>query len=134
MPPIRLRRAAAAWAVVALLCASAPALADRKARPGERRAVQRLALKSCERRDIDCRRAAVRVSTVSSRYAFGGAQGGNFYDGALARRKGVRWKILVIQGGGIQDCKGWLRAAPRKVLRDLDIEGWSPQHPNGGPC
>ncbi len=102
----------------------------------ERRAIHRVVLKDCERRDADCRRARIRVSTANRRYAFGGAAGGNFYGGALVKRNkaSTRWRVVMVQGGGLQACRTWHRRAPRRVLRDLNIQGFVPGYSTGRPC
>lgn len=100
----------------------------------ERKAIQKVALRHCRSQDRGCRRARVMISTVNSRYAFGGAQGMNFYGGALMRRWRGTWRVRGSQGGGIQACSSWRRIAPRKVLKDFRISGWKPGHSTGVPC
>ncbi len=78
----------------------------------------------------------MRISTVDERFAFGGAHGKNYYNGALLKRRRDtnHWRVLAIQGGGAMTCAWWLRYAPAAVLTDLGIEGLYEGNRNFGYC
>jgi hypothetical protein len=75
----------------------------------------------------------VKVSTVSSRYAFGAATSNSSYGGALLRFSRKHWRVVAIQGPVLLPCSYWTAVAPAKVLRDLRLRGTSPGH-GLGPC
>lgn len=102
----------------------------------EARAIWRVVLADCRSHDSHCRRAGIRVSTANLRFAYARTRAENFYNGALVRREASsgRWRILMIQGGGIQSCSEWRQNAPMSVLRDFGIEGFEQGHSTGTPC
>ena len=113
---------------------AAPAWAQRPATPTERRAIRHLVYDRCVRDGgQNCQRAAVRVSTVDTHFAFGGAVAEGM-SGALVRKHRGRWHILTYGGGGLGDCSGWRRYAPEPVVKDLHLYGISNRHPEGGRC
>lgn len=125
---------------VLLVCAcgvSAPASASRAPSKVEKRQIRKAAVADCRKRgEQGCRAATARVSTVDERYAFGGAAGRNYYNGALLKRDASsrRWRVLEIQGGGAVNCSTWTRLAPPAVLNDLGLEGLSEDASSFGPC
>ena len=121
---MRLPIAVIASGAALALVAPAAALADRSATKAERAAIKRVALAHCDAPG-GCRFKKARVSTRSARYAWADVFGEGF-SGMLLKRPSahsLRFKVLAIQGGGIETCSHWRARAPRSVLRDLDVVG-----------
>ncbi len=116
--------------LVTALCALAAApTANAARRPSgaEARAIERVALKRCERGGAPspCRFHRSRVSTRNARYAWAEVTTDGFSAVLLRRpsRGSLRFRVIGVQGGGIGDCRVWRRKAPAAVLRDLGVFG-----------
>jgi hypothetical protein len=132
--------------VVALATATAAGLTAegasgaRRASAAERSALRHLIVAACRRGSAPgapCRLGTVRVSTVNPRFAWAESRGGDGFTAALVKRPhrtGGRWRIVAIQGGGIENCSKWERHAPRRVVRDLRLDGLRPGGTSGGRC
>jgi len=116
-------------ALVAAACAllAAPSGASRGPTRSEARAIERVALRACERAGAPspCRYHRARVSTRDPRYAWADVTTDGFSAVLLRRpsRGSTRFRVIGVQGGGIGDCRVWRRKAPRAVLRDLRVSG-----------
>jgi hypothetical protein len=109
--------------LLALVFAPA-AIAARKAHPGERRAVQHVALAYCRHQGGGpCYKASVIVSTVNAHYAKGGADNDGFA-GVIAKRKGKHWHVVAALPSDVPFCSQYRKVAPHAVLKDLKIEGY----------
>ena len=114
----------AAVAVAGAFAGLAPsAVADRRPTQRERTAIKEAAPKACG--DSACRFHRARVSTRDVRYAWADVTTEGFSAVLLRRpsKRSERWRAIGTQGGGISECSYWERRAPRRVLRDLKIEG-----------
>lgn len=127
-----LLRAIAALALASLVAATVDADASRQPKPAELRAIKRAAMKDCRSHQepgYGCKWAGgVRVSTANSRYAWANVNGPNYDNSGLLRRPTTRsrlWRMIRVVGGGIQPCSYWYAVAPRKVIRDLKIQGFT---------
>ena len=108
----------------ALALAAPAAMADRAPTKAERAAIKRVALAHCDAPG-GCRFKKARISTRSARYAWADVFGEGF-SGLLLKRPtahSLRFRVVAIQGGGIETCSHWRAHAPRSVLRDLDVVG-----------
>lgn len=120
---------AALTAVIALVLAlAAAAPADAAKRPSERaaKAIERVALTTCNRAAPDpCRMGSARVSTRNPRFAWADVIGEGFSAVLLKRpsARSLRFRVAGTQGGGIGSCAYWRARAPRPVLRDLRVSG-----------
>jgi hypothetical protein len=84
-----------------------------------------IALKGCDVPGREYRFLNSRVSTVNRRFAWTNVVGEGF-SGVLLKRpraSSLRFRVVGIQGGGINECSYWRKRAPRPVLRDLRIGG-----------
>jgi len=66
-----------------------------------------------------------RVSTVNARYAWADVFTDGLSGELLLRPHpyGGGWRILASGGGGLTSCSAWFRAAPRRVIKDLRLQG-----------
>jgi hypothetical protein len=111
-------------AVATMVIMAPMAQAARPATASENAAIKRVALKSCTAPG-GCRWRGALVSTRDPRFAWGRVIGEGV-SGVLVRRAsrhGGRFRVLHVQGGGIEKCSMWRKHAPRPVLRDLRIHG-----------
>ena len=121
-------RAALGTLVVGALLATgvAPAEAARKPTPREAKAIKAAAMKACVAPPGSrCRWHSARVSTHDRRYAWANitAEGTSGMLLKRSTRTGRRFRVLAVQGGGVEECKRWLRYAPARVLADLRVGG-----------
>lgn len=124
-----LRRTLAAT-LLAVLVGAPPAMASRGPSAAEEGALREAALADCNvlvasRGAEPCEWRGARVSTANERYAWGSAVG-DTYSGTLLRRSTSRsldFRVVGAQGGGIGECRGWWRVAPRRAVADLRIVG-----------
>ena len=125
----RSRLTSAPILVAAVLAALAvtPPIADASRKPSRAAAtvIKEIALKECDVPGRGCRFLNSRVSTVNPRFAWANVVGEGFSGVLLKRPQGspLRFHVVGIQGGGINECSYWRRRAPRPVLRDLRISG-----------
>jgi hypothetical protein len=113
--------------VLAALAVAAPlAQASRAPSAREKAAIKRVALKKCNRNAPEpCRFHRARVSTVNARYAWADVTTEGF-SAVLLKRPGAhsrRFRVVAVQGGGVETCRHWRAHAPRAVLRDLHVKG-----------
>lgn len=114
-------------ACVSALAATAPiAHSARLPTAREQRAIKSAALRHCrETQPGGCRwEGGTLVSTTDPRYAWTSSVG-NAYDtsGVLRRpsRRGTRWEVVRVAGGGVQDCSYWTSVVPSRVAGDLAV-------------
>lgn len=110
---------------VGTLAVGAPAAgAARAATASENAAIKRVALAACHAPG-GCTWRGATVSTRNPRFAWGRVFGEGV-SGVLVRRPSAHsgaFRVLHMQGGGIELCSMWRKHAPRRVLRDLHIKG-----------
>lgn len=117
------------------LCSFGLASADSSRAPTkkERKWIRKAAMKDCRQRQgtvvgYGCEwRGGIRISTANPRYAWAEVYGPQHDHSGILRRKSPRakyWRVKQVVGGGIQPCSYWYAKAPRRVVRDLRIEGF----------
>jgi hypothetical protein len=104
----------------------------RRPTPKERRAIKAAALRDCRKQEsarYKCKWGGrVRVSTVNRRYAWASVSGPSYDNSGILRRpskQSRRWRMVRIVGGGISPCSYWYKVAPRNVVRDLKVRGYT---------
>lgn len=116
------------FAVVFSMCAPV-AQASRRPTSAESQGIRRTVMATCQKVEFNrpCRfdSSWTRVSTSDSRFARGGATGAAYSPGGVLRRRANgRWRWVIQQSGGPQECADYRRLVPRSVLRDLRIQGY----------
>ncbi|MGD9694038.1 MAG: hypothetical protein AB7V42_00065 [Thermoleophilia bacterium] len=106
---------------------AATAGASRSPTTAEREAIRARALNVCDRTGAPspCRYHRARVSTRNARFAWADVTNEGF-SAVLLRRPSVgslAFRVVGVQGGGINTCAYWRARAGRKVLRDLRVSG-----------
>lgn len=98
----------------------------------ERKAIKRAAMRNCapqEATGYQCIwRGHVRVSTRDPRYAYARVSGPAYDSSGILRRRhrnSSNWRMVHVVGGGIQSCEQWYRNAPRRVVREFKIRGFT---------
>lgn len=109
--------------------------ASRRATPREWDAIKAAAMRDCRKEQPvpaaygTCRwRGRVLVSTVNRRYAWASVTGPSYDNSGILRRPTMhsrRWRVIRVVGGGVSPCSRWWRAAPREVVHDLRIRGYT---------
>lgn len=119
---------------------SAPAAdAARAPTKAERSALRSVGLKACRAwGDTGCKVTAIRVSTVNRRYAYVATASSSRYPRLIVKRPratGGGWKVRTELGDRAVACADLVRfAAPRRVLRDLGIQGYTGSGGHYGTC
>jgi len=135
---MRIATVAALLPIIAVAGVCTPAAqAARKPTSSELRHIKRAAMRTCTRiapvqEGYPCQwRGRVKVSTADPRYAWASVSGPDYdHSGVLRRGSGhsTRWKVIRVQGGGVQPCTYWTRpirsnprAVPDRVAWDLNV-------------
>lgn len=111
--------------LLGLALTTSPANASRKPSRAAATAIKEVALAACDVPGRQCRFLNSRVSTVNGRFAWANV-GGEGFSAVLLKRpraSSLRFRVVGIQGGGINECSYWRKRAPRPVLRDLRVGG-----------
>lgn len=119
-------------AIMSLLVEAAASEGWRRPTADERRAIKTAALRDCRKQEsprYKCKWGGrVRVSTINRRYAWASVSGPSYDNSGIMRRpsrQSRRWRIIRVVGGGIQPCSYWRKVAPRRVVRDLKVRGFT---------
>lgn len=124
--PVQLILATFVMAALTSLVVAGSASASRAPTKAERASLRATVLSQCNKEDGPCiwRRAV--VSTRNSRFALVYANGSFIDYNVIYRRDGptaTRWRSRKVLSNGVDNCSALLKAAPREVLRDLNIRG-----------
>jgi hypothetical protein len=129
-------RSAVALALLVTAFVVPSAAADRAPSKSEARAIERVALKTCDPPVRKCEFRKARVSTRNARFAWADVVDEGLSGMLLKRRTAHprRFRVIGIQGGGISECSYWRARAPAAVLRDLHIVGLIDDSGTTGNC
>jgi len=122
-----------AFTIVALfLFSTVHADASRAPTKREHKAIKMAALKYCAPQEFNGYKCIwkghVRISTRNSHYAYARVSGPQYDSSGILRRKhkySRRWKMVRVVGGGIQPCSYWYAKAPRGVVHEFKIRGFT---------
>lgn len=112
-------------AVASMIVAGA-ASASRAPTKAERTSLRATTLAQCNKADGPCTWKSAVISTRNARFALSYANGSFIDYNVIYRRDSptaTRWRSRLLLSNGVSLCSVLLKAAPREVLRDLNIQG-----------
>lgn len=121
------------FAAMAMVASSA-VVADASRAPSkkERGAIKRAAMRYCEPQEqsgYECVwKGHIRVSTRNSRFAYARVSGPAYDSSGILKRRtrnSRHWRMVRVVGGGIQPCAYWYSAAPKAVVHEFKIRGFT---------